>query len=257
MTTETFFVSDLHKFARRSRAHVYDEEIYRAARQANYFVLGGDIFDFKWSTLGSIERTADVAAVWIAELAVSHPHCSFQFLLGNHDSNAHFVDQLERLEVEHDNFRWHRYYCREGACLFLHGDILDCEPCHNRLDEHRRAWDREHGLGRSSHLAYDVIVGARLHRLAAVMLQRRTRTLGRMVEYLKVIGHGPDNGLRNVYFGHTHRELREVEFGGLVFHNGGAAVRGNDFRIIRIDREELLSNSGSDSRISSDENDGH
>ena len=44
-----FFVSDLHLFANRSNAHRYLEEIARAASRAEVFVLGGDIFDFRWS----------------------------------------------------------------------------------------------------------------------------------------------------------------------------------------------------------------
>ena len=49
--TKCYFVSDLHLFANRSNAHRYLEEIALAASQAEVFVLGGDIFDFRWSRI--------------------------------------------------------------------------------------------------------------------------------------------------------------------------------------------------------------
>ncbi len=51
-----YFVSDLHLFANRSDAHRYLEEIALAASQAEAFVLGGDIFDFRWSRIPVLPR---------------------------------------------------------------------------------------------------------------------------------------------------------------------------------------------------------
>ena len=58
------FVSDLHLFSHRSRGHLIDEQIMEAARRSRVCVLGGDIFDFKWSAHSSHEASLveDVSA---------------------------------------------------------------------------------------------------------------------------------------------------------------------------------------------------
>ncbi len=234
MNYEGHFISDLHLFSRRSHAHLHRTDIFDAAAQANVFVLGGDIFDFKWSTLGSVETTAAAAADWLRELVTPHGGCEFHFILGNHDSHSRFVQQLEQLAHDHQNFQWHPYFVRRDECLFLHGDVLDSDPSHKNLDKQRMTWEREHELGACANWLYDVVVSARLHRMAAHVFQRHKMVLRRIVSYLEAIGHGPENGLRHVYFGHTHRRMADVEYGGLMFHNGGAAIRGLDFRIVPI-----------------------
>ncbi|MBX3438851.1 MAG: hypothetical protein KF861_15270, partial [Planctomycetaceae bacterium] len=62
------FVSDLHLFANRSRADRYLEAIERAADAADLCILGGDIFDFRWSTLPSTEATVESAVAWLRAL---------------------------------------------------------------------------------------------------------------------------------------------------------------------------------------------
>ena len=58
----TYFVSDLHMYSSRSQEERYLKEIERKAAHADQFVLGGDIFDFRWSTMDSHEETVAGAA---------------------------------------------------------------------------------------------------------------------------------------------------------------------------------------------------
>ncbi len=114
--TKCYFVADLHLFANRSYAHRYLEEITRKASQANTFVLGGDIFDFRWSRI-PILKAVDRAARWLEELARACPDCQFHVVLGNHDYHRAFIDRLVELEQQLPNLVWHRYYVRLGpAC---------------------------------------------------------------------------------------------------------------------------------------------
>jgi UDP-2,3-diacylglucosamine hydrolase len=50
--------------------------------------------------------------------------------------------------------------------------------------------------------------------------------------YLTDQGQDASHGVTDVYFGHTHRDVDGVKFGGLNFHNGGASIKGLSFRII-------------------------
>ncbi len=78
-------ISDLHLFAHRSVADSYMRDIRRAAAESDFFVLNGDIFDFRWSTLPTADDSLDAAVAWLRALVTEHPHCRFFYTVGNHD----------------------------------------------------------------------------------------------------------------------------------------------------------------------------
>ena len=91
-----YVISDLHLFTERSVAPVYQDAINKAASGAEFFVLNGDVFDFRWTTLDSAEKTAHVAVEWIETLARSSPNCRFFYIMGNHDGLEFFAGHLQR-----------------------------------------------------------------------------------------------------------------------------------------------------------------
>ena len=93
-----YWISDLHLFSSRSLGDRHWDAILSAARQAETFVLGGDIFDFCWSTRASDKVSVDEAVTWLDKLISHAPGCRFHFLLGNHDCHRSFIDRLARLE---------------------------------------------------------------------------------------------------------------------------------------------------------------
>ncbi|MFA6244267.1 MAG: metallophosphoesterase, partial [Candidatus Hydrogenedentales bacterium] len=80
-----YVVSDLHLFSRRSDYSVHERHIFQAAAKADVFVLNGDTFDFRWTTLPSIDLTVVAAIRWLRALTERFPNCYFHFILGNHD----------------------------------------------------------------------------------------------------------------------------------------------------------------------------
>jgi UDP-2,3-diacylglucosamine hydrolase len=231
-----YFVSDLHLFSRRSQAHTHKDALHATAKSADTFVLGGDIFDFRWSTLRSTAHTIDAAIAWLEELVLPHPHCQFYFVLGNHDCNRNFVARLERLAADTPNLLWHEEYIRLGHSLFLHGDAADGEHTSPSLLARRQKWHHdEKRRGPVKNLIYDVVVETHLHRVVGKLVNPQARVAARIVNYLGDIGHGPHNGLRHIYFGHTHVAMSHFPFGGLMFHNGGAPIKGLEFRIVKTD----------------------
>lgn len=230
-----FFVSDLHLFSRRSQAARHVEALHATARKAKTFVLGGDIFDFRWTTLKSVAATVDAATDWLAELATQHPGCEFHFVLGNHDYHEQFLQPLAELCDAVPNLTSHDYYLRLGHCLFLHGDIAD-KPMTPETLHARRGRGLQHAKkGRASNLLYDLVVKARIHKVAATLKHGKRQVAERIFNYAEQIGHGPDSGVQHVYFGHTHRAMSNYEFGGLRFHNGGAPMKGLKFRIVETE----------------------
>ncbi|MBN2024303.1 MAG: metallophosphoesterase family protein [Pirellulales bacterium] len=232
---KTYFVSDLHLFSNRSQEHRYRDEILAKAAGAERFVLGGDIFDFRWSTMASHEETAARAAHWLRELAMDRPDCWFHFVLGNHDYHASFIERLDHLRDRLANLSWYPFYVRLGSAVFLHGDVADRRMTAEKLLDRRALWLHKRKRGRAASRLYDLAVSGHLHR-PVVHLARRKRTVARRIlRYLEEIGEGPSTGLRNVYFGHTHVAVSDYAFGGVLFHNGGAPIKGLHFRILEAE----------------------
>lgn len=229
---KTFFTSDLHLFARRSLADEHLHAILAAAARADVFVLGGDIFDFRWSTLGSTEATVDAAIGWLDVLMAHAPRCRFQYVLGNHDHHDVFVERLAAWSESAPNFGWDPFYVRLGNSVFLHGDVADRKRNVRRLAEVRDRKQHRRQKGDLENRLYDLAIAANMHAVTGQLKNRRRKVARRIADYLGTVGHGPNSGVRNVYFGHTHRPMSGYRYGGLVFHNGGAPIKGLKFRIL-------------------------
>jgi UDP-2,3-diacylglucosamine pyrophosphatase LpxH len=232
MEPHTYFVSDLHLFSRRSQAPQHAGALHATARRARTFVLGGDIFDFRWSTLGSVETTVRASVDWLDQLVGKNPDCQFHFVAGNHDYNQRFLHAINAYAAQAPNLEFHHYYLRLAGSIFLHGDAADHPTmCANRLTANRQHWLRDESRGPIKNMLYDLAVKARLHRLAGVVHPQK-KVAQRLLGYLDRIGHGPGTGLEHVYFGHTHQAMSNYALGGLTFHNGGAPMPGLQFRIV-------------------------
>ena len=160
------------------------------------------------------------------------PDCQFHLVLGNHDYHQMFIDRLVRLERQAHNLAWHRYYIRLGNSIFLHGDVADRKINAQTLAEAREEWLDGPARGPFLSRLYNVVVLTRLHKPVPHLVYARRIVVRRIYQYLESIGQGPASGLRNVYFGHTHKRLSNYRYRGLMFHNGGAPIKGLKFRIL-------------------------
>jgi UDP-2,3-diacylglucosamine hydrolase len=239
MAEKAYFVSDLHLFSRRSNAAMYQQSILSAVEQAHTFILGGDIFDFRWSQRGHLEQTLDNSIHWLKRLMAANPKCHFHYLLGNHDCAQDFVERLDRLCSQTNQMTWHRHHFRLSNCVFLHGDIVDLqrhprESLHHALDQKRMTSDQRVPPAEWAHLVYDVAVAARVHKVVVQFAKRQKEVLTRIANYLSQYGLSASSGVGDVYFGHTHKCLAAVPFLGMRFHNPGAAIKGLSFRITEV-----------------------
>ncbi len=227
-----YFVSDLHLMARRSVARRYLAQIERAASRAETFVLGGDIFDFRWSTAATAGEAVDTAIEWLERLVTDCPQCQFHFVLGNHDYHQGFIQRLDELHRRRSSLAWHHYFVRLGASVFLHGDVADRVMTARTLAAARARWLHHKRRGPVLSRLYDLVVLARLHKPLPHIVYPKRRVAKRILAYLDDVGQGPSAGVRNVYFGHIHRSFSEYRYGGVTFHNGGAPIKGLRFRIL-------------------------
>ena len=231
-----YFVSDLHLFASRSKAIKYLSDMVVAAAEAENFVLGGDIFDFRWARTKNPKQTVDNAVAWLRNLVRPCPKCRFYFVLGNHDYHQALIDRLANLAKEMPNFSWRRYYVRLGNSIFLHGDVADREDYNaDSLAAAREEWLYARRRGPFLSRLYDVVVLTRLHKPFPHLVYSKRIVARRIHSYLEQVGQGPASGVRNVYFGHTHKHMTDYAYAGLVFHSGGAPIKGMRFRILEAE----------------------
>lgn len=235
MSRRCVFVSDLHHFSRRAEQRRYEEAIRRSMKDADVLVLGGDIFDFKWSTLASHKATIDAAGRWVRDLTDFNPNCQVHYILGNHDFDEQLMDQLELISNDQQNFDWHPYHVQLGNSLFLHGDVADRAIDHDQLVLKRQAWKshrRPHAL---RHNLYDFAMNLRLHRIPAFVVHPHRQVAKRLVYYLDRHPELQLETISRVYFGHTHVAIDGYQYQGIHFFNGGAPMKGLQFRLVEAD----------------------
>jgi len=227
------FVSDLHLLASRSYGNDLLAPIRSAAAISSNFVLGGDIFDFRWSTLKSPLHSIEFATDWLQSLVRDYPDCHFHYVLGNHDHHGEFPGSLEDLAGQNSNFRWHPLCLRIQDCVFLHGDAVD-----GHADVASLTRTRERDLHRKQkhphlHRIYDATVKTGIHRPIPRLIHPHGRVVRRLLDWLEAAGHGLETGVKAVYFGHTHNPMN-LQYRGVWFHNGGGAIRGQVCRILQV-----------------------
>ena len=105
----------LKRSSRRTLADAPLEAIHRALRDADEFVLNGDISDFRRSTAGGDEATCRKALAWLADLTERAPECQFRYVLGNHDNETTFADALDAFARARNNLTWHFFHVRVGT----------------------------------------------------------------------------------------------------------------------------------------------
>ncbi len=215
-------LSDLHLLAQRSVAADYLAAVHEAAQDADFIVLNGDVFDFRWTTLPGIEASLTAAEEWLRALVESFPGCEFYYVLGNHDGIEPFAQRLDAIAAEADNFSWHPAYLRLGTALFLHGDLASGSRGGDPFT--RRLIPAEWIRGRWWTLAYRACILARVHRGVAT-IHGAKRTVRKILRALERNGSETMHGVTDIYFGHTHLPLTGYRHRAIRFHNTGSAVR--------------------------------
>ncbi len=228
-------VSDLHLFCRRSQADRHCEMIHQAAAESDIFVLNGDIFDFRWSTHASPERTVASAIEWLADLADAAPDCAIHYVLGNHDHYGLLMDALKGFTESRGNFNWSPYYHRLGPALFVHGDVTIRKMTAADLEQYREGWLEDANRGPVANAVYDVAFRVGIHKVIYHIAFPLDQILERLHHYVEDIGHGAAHGVETVYFGHTHVALPAQEYNGVVYRNCGAPMPGLDFHILKAE----------------------
>jgi len=216
-----YVISDLHVFASWSWVGKHLDRMHEAAEGADFFVLNGDIFDFRWSTLGGAEATLGAAVEWLDRFAAAHPGCRVYYVLGNHDGFAGLAHRMEGLARERENFEWRPASLRMGSVLFAHGDLF-CMEGQNPFERPMAAGGRRFG-GPLSWLYHGI------HTIHGTWVVHRRFTplwLARII--VRSLAGAPSElaaGITDVYCGHTHVAFSDFVYQGLTIHNTGSGIK--------------------------------
>ena len=219
------FLSDLHLFSRRSVGQQRWDQNRTLISAASTIVLGGDMFDFRWSQLGSLDATLDAANLWLENAIALNPRASWVYLLGNHDCHPRLLNLLSSFGDRYPNFTWSPSFRRIGSNVFLHGDVLDGMRHPNGLDSYRAGFHDDVPRGPVGNLLYSAILQTRLHGVVPRLRHTRRQTCRRLLEYLDHSDADLLANVRNIFFGHTHIPMSGYRFDGFSFHNAGSGIR--------------------------------
>ena len=229
------FISDLHLFSTRCNADEHHDMIDRAVAESDLCVWGGDLFDFRWSRLGSETESVDRALQWLEDWYKKYPSKQFVFLDGNHDAHLPFSNELTRWSEQRERFTCGLDCIRVHDTLLLHGDVIEGKGDHSRFTDYRVRWRNKRNASQVANNIYDVAIATRVHRAAAFAAHRRRATCIRLMHWMRSQSDDLTSGVRRIVFGHTHRRVRGYRLQGIEFHNGGAAIRHVPFEPVELD----------------------
>ncbi len=241
-------LSDLHRGAAISAMPQYEAELRKTMATYDHVVLNGDIFELFYIDKRYYDENADgkKATTRIVRHAITssinflddfldhNPQTTLHFVLGNHENIKKFRHQLNRLQREHPNFEWSPEAIKLGDALFIHGDL----PMSKATNAIRPKYELKHATkecGWADWLAAADVPGqAVVNYLRAPM-----RAIAKVHAWLEV-HDGTEtvffrenrkkkplemDGIRHVFFGHTHVKFHNLEYGGRLYHNTGALTK--------------------------------
>lgn len=234
---KALFVSDLHLFSRRSIGQKHWNECLPVIEQVEHVVLGGDLFDYRWSQLGDLHATLPAVREWLRNCLVAYPQKSWHYILGNHDCHPEHQNLLRELGDTHQNLQWYEEQLTLASCLFLHGDLLDASVHPDGLEVYRRHFHEVRPRSELASRTYDWLVGCRVHTVVARLRHRSKRTCRQLIRRIRSKSNGLGAQTQSIVFGHTHVPIHGLLVDGYRFYNPGSGIRNTPFRPIVLEIE--------------------
>jgi len=228
-----YIISDLHLFSEKSHISKYFNDIKIATREADYFILNGDIIDFIWSVFRNDEETIKIGRQWLENLIKGSRKCHFIYILGNHDCLLNWTVILDELSNKYSNFSWVKDYLISGKHMFFHGDLL-IKPFPHL--ERRELIENNTIRGKVANFFYRTAVDSKIHTKSAALLFPEnycSSWISRTIEREKRRKNLEKN-IEKIYFGHTHNSFEDYRYRDLRFYNTGSALLNSHLRLIEV-----------------------
>jgi UDP-2,3-diacylglucosamine pyrophosphatase LpxH len=222
--TNGYVVSDLHIFGCSSLYEHHLPSFYQAVSQHSTIVLNGDTFDYKRSKYQTASETTTHALRWLTELLERSPHATFHYVVGNHDCQIELLESISNLTHSRGTIHLHQSHVRLGSNLFLHGDVLDLASPNQSITDLRQRYSTMEPSMLSKVFA-QAVTYLRLNAIEYV--RHSSQSLAqRILDYLQATYPDELQGVRAIYFGHTHVPVNGFKLDGIEFYNTGSLIRG-------------------------------
>ena len=218
------FVSDLHLLSSRCDSQRAISDLHQYNSRSQCIVLGGDTFDFRWSTQGGFEHTCDSAVRWLEELLDATGEASIYFLLGNHDCLPEFEKRLRAHSEIEPRFHLVPHVLLLADCMFLHGDITHAGSF-SRLADYRKKYHHHEPRSKWQHHWYDRAVRLRVPGLVSRAVCPTPVTCNKLSRIIEESQLAAWKKVKRVYFGHTHVAADGFMVSGRRFYNPGSGIR--------------------------------
>ncbi|HNV70001.1 MAG TPA: metallophosphoesterase [Candidatus Ozemobacteraceae bacterium] len=225
-------VSDLHLFREHSQGEAAIVRLRERIEPADFIVLNGDIFDFRWAPHPTLAVTEEAAVDWLRTFVASVGPAVVFYVMGNHDCHESF---RQRLMSEPRLFLpggWFPSFVRVGSALFLHGDLPLFRPLSNCLQRKHGRIPKKRGV--MARLWTLGVICPLFGRLAPLVFPKEwsARQVTRSVRR-----HGPDfrERLADICFGHIHYPFEDHRLRHLRVHNSGAPLPGFQWQVVSIE----------------------
>jgi UDP-2,3-diacylglucosamine pyrophosphatase LpxH len=230
-----YVTSDLHVFGCSSLYEKLLPIFYEQVTRHPVIVLNGDTFDFKRSRFTSSLETTKHAIAWLQDLSRLASSSSIFYILGNHDCHETFVQALHTALPTLPNVTIVPEHLRLGSCLFIHGDAIDLAQnvadityVRSKYNKAEPRWGAKAFANLVTHMGLNKVEYLRHSR--AVLARR-------ILSYLRITQPSALEGVRQIYFGHTHVPIDHFEYAGIIFYNTGSMIRGLPWRPMEFSGE--------------------
>ena len=224
------FISDLHLLSTRSVGARLWQDFRGEFLRCNLLVLGGDIFDFRWSRHEELSHSLSEVSNWLEDLLEHYPHLRVAYVLGNHDCLLASQSEFHHFSNTVTKFTWQEHQFGIGDQLFLHGDILDAGDNMTQLSLYRQRFvDDRRSRGRLANRLYDAVIATRLHRIPSQILHPPWLVARKLSRFLEGNESPLVNSAKQIYIGHTHLPFQAESFQQRTFFNAGSGIRHLEF----------------------------
>ena len=224
------FISDLHLLSTRSVGARLWQDFRGELLRCNLLVLGGDIFDFRWSRHEELSHSLSEVSNWLEDLLEHYPHLRVAYVLGNHDCLLASQSEFHHFSNTFAQFTWEEHQFGIGDQLFLHGDILDAGDNMTQLSLYRQRFvDDRRSRGRLANRLYDAVIATRLHRIPSQILHPPWLVARKLSRFLEGNESPLVNSAKRIYIGHTHLPFQAESFQQQTFFNAGSGIRHLEF----------------------------
>jgi UDP-2,3-diacylglucosamine hydrolase len=117
---------------------------------------------------------------------------------------------------------------RLSSCLFLHGDAIELPQSVSDITHVRSHYSKVEPHWGAKAFA-NLVTHVGLNKVEYIR-HSKSALAQRILQYLRRTRPNSLDGVRHVYFGHTHVPIDHFEYDSIVFHNTGSMIRGLPWR---------------------------